>query len=152
MTKELANVGNVNTEALAAVLANVETHPGGYDVVQVCVYTDGSGEIQATVGDVSAPITFEITFEYPWQPEPPEMTTEKIQMTEVTITQSGGFTPFYMVQEGSGAALKTLYTSPDFILAPGALLTKLWCWRHGYGWPNAAQMNGAQPLRRDRHA
>jgi hypothetical protein len=62
----------------------------------------------------------------------------------IVISQSGGFTPFYVVTTVNphGHEPATLYTSPDSLLAPGALLTKLWCWRHGYGWPTAAQMNG----------
>jgi hypothetical protein len=72
VSKELANVGNVNTEALAAVLANVEAHPGGYDVVQVCIYTDGTGEIQATVGETVGETSAPITFEYRWAPGAPK--------------------------------------------------------------------------------
>lgn len=56
--------------------------------------------------------------------------------SHIRIYQSGGFLPFYVVQ--SIATGKTLYSSPPF----GSLLTKLWCWRHGYGWPSAAEMNG----------
>ena len=61
----------------------------------------------------------------------------------ISINQSGGFTPFYVVTSGYGSTLKNLYSSPDVLFAPGALLTKLWCWRNGYQWPTAAQMNGA---------
>jgi hypothetical protein len=58
-------------------------------------------------------------------------------VSRIRIHQSGGFTPFYVVEEAASG--KILYTSPWLL---GSLLTKLWCWRHGFGWPTAAQMNG----------
>lgn len=65
------------------------------------------------------------------------MPSDASQSSEIRIYQSGGFTTFYVVQ--SVATGKTLYTSPSLF---GAVLTKVWCFLHGYGWPSAAEMNG----------
>lgn len=57
----------------------------------------------------------------------------------ITIRQSGGISTFYVVSDT--ATGKVLHVGSPSLFGD-ALATKLWCWRHGYGWPTAAQMNG----------
>jgi hypothetical protein len=58
----------------------------------------------------------------------------------IRIFQSGGITTFYQVRDLTTG--NTLYTSHPIWPSTGALQTKIWCLKNGYGWPTQAQMNG----------
>jgi hypothetical protein len=51
--------GTISTDELARVVQDSQEHPGGYDVIEILVYGDGTGEVRTSADNVSAAIEFQ---------------------------------------------------------------------------------------------